>query len=233
MAALQFDFPEACRGFGAEGLDDRRRLAKDLVKVFARDIAPPEDSDEGWTTAVRDRLVQLCPSDCYPLPKAADSRRGEYLVDYTWAEAESGKRVLLAGESEWGTERFGKINWTRVEYDFEKLLAVKAPLKLLIFSSCCKSENLGSDSHINFTNSYARSKLEASLRGYGDHLAGEVYTFIDLPQTGDVSGPGRYESFIWVAKCSGRHSEVEFEGGPAGDLSRPTRPNPAQAIQRY
>jgi hypothetical protein len=217
----KFKIPEECRGFGESGFGERRRVARSFVTQFVRKLAPPksvDESDEAWTRAVRRRFIEICPLDCYAQPSDPLTRKGEYLADYTWAEEAGGGRVLLACESEWGTGRYGRTHWPPVEHDFEKLLAIKAPFKVLIFSSC--REPTESRPETDFSHEYAREKLKASLEGYQHHLQGEVYIFIDLPQT-RRPGDGKFQSFIWLAEGSGK-ANVEFMDTGAGRLRRPT-----------
>ena len=218
----KFEISEQCREFGdarEEILSEKLKVAKKFIEKFVAKVAPPmsvDDSDEAWTQSVRKRFIEICPEGCYALPGDAVTRKGEYLADYTWAEKMNGKRVLLASESEWGSGRYGRVHWTPVEHDFEKLLAIKAPFKVLIFSSIC--EPYGSKQETDFTFEYAKQQIKASLQNYGHHEPGEVYIFIDFPQT-RKSGSGKYQSFIWLAKKFGK-DEVEFEKGPDGNLVR-------------
>lgn len=217
----RFEIPEECREFGGANLDERRQVAKSFIKEFVDRVAPPksiDDSDEAWTQSVRRRFIEICPEGCYALPSDPLKRKGEYLADYTWAENEDGKRVLLASESEWGSGRYGRVSWAPVEYDFEKLLAIKAPFKVLIFSSVCKP--YGTMQGTDFSFEFAKERIKASLENYWHHIPGEVYIFLDLPQTRKPEGGGEYQSFIWLAKKFGE-DEVEFEDGPDGDLIRP------------
>jgi hypothetical protein len=97
-----------------------------------------DESDGQWTQSIRRRFIEICPEGCYALPDYPWTAKGEFLVDVTWAEEHNGQRILLACESEWGTSWYGKVRWSRVEEDFEKLLPIKAPFKVLIFSSDSK-----------------------------------------------------------------------------------------------
>jgi hypothetical protein len=220
----KFEIPEKCRGLGdteEKILSEKLKVAKKFIEKFVEKVATPnsvDNSDEAWTQSVRKRYIEMCPDGCYVLPSDPLTRRGEYLTDYIWAEEENGKRVLFASESEWGSGRYGKIHWTPVEYDFEKLLAIKAPFKVLIFSSIC--EPYGSKQETNFSFEYAKQRIKASLQNYGHHIPGEVYIFIDFLQTGIPGGNGKYQSFIWLANKFGKE-EVELLEGPGSDLIRP------------
>lgn len=219
----RFMIPEQCRSFSARSLDEIRSNAKSFIESFVQRVAPQKKHDDSnlvWTRSIRQRFIELCPDGCYPLPESANTAKGEYLVDYTWTEKENGKRVLLAAESEWGREWLGPKKWSLVEHDFEKLLAVKAPIKVLIFSSCRQRDPTWPEG-TNFSIEFAKGRLMAALGNYWHHLAGEAYVFIDFPETGDPNSDGEYESFMWIAEKAGGQ-EIRLEDGPKGNLIRPT-----------
>jgi hypothetical protein len=108
-----------------------------------------------------------------------------------------------------------------VEEDFEKILSIKALFKVLIFSSDGKLEDSSGAVEGDFSIGFAKKQLKASLEGYGHHLTGEVYIFVDFPATGDPNGPGVFQSFIWQVKKFGAAGEVRFEDGPNGTFLQP------------
>ena len=135
--------PMGVRDFKAGNTSERRDFAKKFVEEFVRNVAPPKyrkDAASAWTDRIRNQFMELCPGDCDAVPNKSKDWK-EYLVDFTWMEKEGlGGRFLLACESEWASDRFGtQTRWGLVEEDFEKLLAVKASFKLLIFSSTPES----------------------------------------------------------------------------------------------
>ena len=226
MGDEEFDIPPECRGFDEENLGKRLEVAKEFVVAFASKAVPSMSVDEKnkeWTKSVRRCLKVICTSECYMCPPDPERSKGEFLVDFSWAEIKFPQRILLAGESEWGTDKFGEKRWDRVEEDFEKLLSIKAPFKVLIFPSNWNIGDSESARDRDFSIGFAKQKLKGSLEGYGHHLAGEVYIFIDFPEGGDKNGPGVYRSFIWLVKKSGDAGEVSFENGPNGTLSRPIK----------
>jgi hypothetical protein len=216
--------PVGCREFGTDCSEERREFAGKIIAEFAKGVAPPrlfDHSNRSWTQSVRRRLIEICPDDCLPVPIDPLSPKGEFLVDCVWEEREDGKRILLACESEWAEDRYGKTHWHQVEEDFEKLLAIKSPFKVLIFSS--SSESGAISSNIDFSVEYAKGRLTASLQNYGHHLAGEVYIFIDFPRTRQLTGSGIYQSFLWAAP-GGRSNKIEFKDSGRGSLNRPADP---------
>lgn len=219
----RFDIPEECRDFDEANFDKRRQVAKKFVEKFVEKVAPPKghDSDKEWTESERARFIEICPKDCLVCPKDAHTRKGEFLVDFSWAEEGGGKRLLLACESEWGSVTAWKIHWAPVESDFEKLLSVKAPLKVLIFSSNFKrSGSDGDNIHDDFSIGFAKRRLEASLRGYGHNIPGEAYIFLDFPRMGDKNSEGIYRSLIWLAEKYG-DTNVSLDDLAEGPLIRP------------
>ena len=219
----RFEIPDKCREFGETSFDKRLDTAKRFIEKFVESVAPPkalDESNDEWTKCVRGRFIDICPSDCYAIPKDRCTPKGEFLADYTWEEKENGKRLLLASESEWGTDRFGKVHWYRVEEDFEKLPSIKATFKVLIFSSDEKLPESKGAVEGDFSIGFAKNRIEAALSNFGQHLAGETYILIDFPRTGKPESNGIYRSFIWVARKFGK-GEVKFEDGGNGDLIRP------------
>ena len=218
---FRLDIPSKCRRFGGADFDLRLQVADRFVEEFVKTVAPlkaDDARDEVWTLAVRRRLIEICAKGCYALPDTPYSAKGEYLADYTWSEEGDMKRLLLACQTEWGTGWSGRTHWAPVERSFEKLLAVKAPFKVLIFSSCRQPDPLNPET--DFSSDYAKGKLERSLRTYLHHLPGEVYIFVDFPQTRALDGDGKFQSLIWLSKRFGRQAVV-LKKGPGGVLIRP------------
>jgi hypothetical protein len=221
MSDERVDIPLGCRGFDEANHEIRREIAKSLVERFVAGAAPPmslDDSNKEWTNSIRSRLKAICPSRCYMRPPDPTSSKGEFLVDFTWEEKDLGQRVLLAGESEWGTDQYGgNPQWGLVEHDFEKLLSVKSPYKALIFSSDYELEGAGGSRAGDFSIQFATARLGESLKNYWHHLAGEVYVFVDFPRNSRTKH-GAYRSFVWQAEKFGDAAEVLIEPLLAGNL---------------
>jgi hypothetical protein len=203
---------------------EKQKFALSFLKEFVERVATPksvDDSDEAWTQSVRRRFIEICPEDFYVYPNDFLTSKGEFLVNYTWVERDKGNRVYLAAESAWGTGRYGRTHWSVVEQSFEKLLAIKAPFKVLIYSSCCKLRKPDLRPEVDFTFEHARENLENSLKNYRHQIPGEVYIFIDFPQTGVKDGKGTYRAFIGIVK---NYGEIDFEskGEVEINLNRPT-----------
>jgi hypothetical protein len=215
--------PMSCRDFKVGSTNERRRFAKEFVEEFVRGVAPNKrlkDSAKVWTDQIRSQFMKMCPEDCDTVPNKKEDWK-EFLVDFTWMEKGQGGRVLLACESEWASDRFGtQTRWGLVEEDFEKLLAVKAPYKLLIFSSIPESLRTNSDPEVNFSIQHAKDRIAISLRKYWHHLSGETYMLLDFPGTGDKDGDGVYDAYIWIAENDGE-AEIKFDDLAGGKLNRP------------
>lgn len=215
--------PMEYRDFPPTRLEERADLAKKFVEEFVLSVAPSKNVDDfnaDWTTAVRKRFDDIRPKDLELIPRKLDKLK-EYLVDFAWLEQSEGHRMIFACECEWASADYGRHTWWGlVEEDFEKLLAVKAPFKVLIFSSTLEDKRTSPDPQVDFTLATAKERLATSLTNYEHHLAGETYIFIDFPATGKKGGNGSYEAFIWVAEQCGK-ANVQFENLLPGVLNRP------------
>jgi|SRR5271157_249216 len=221
----KFQIPDNCRKFGKKNFKVRLERANSFIEKFVEKVAPPkrvDDSDEAWTQSIRKRFFEICPGDCYALPDAPWDKKGEFIADVTWAETRKEKRILLACEIEWGTGWHAKTSWPLVAEHFEKLLPVKAPFKVFIFSSDDPPEGVKVIAEGDFSTEFAKEKLEASLKNYGHHLPGEVYIFIDFPRTHIPDSPGKFRSFIWIAEEYGKAKAVVIKEVKEDKLLRPT-----------
>jgi|GEM_PF-3856366 len=99
-------------------LEFLHQLPKDL---------PRGRSDSEWTKLIKQRFSDLGRlNGCDICPEESSS---QWLCDLVWyrEENEAVVEVPLALESEWNP------SWRSIRYDFEKLLAVKAGIKVMIF----------------------------------------------------------------------------------------------------
>jgi hypothetical protein len=180
------------------------RLAKAFIRTFVERVAPPkslDDSDEAWTQSVRRRFIEICPKGYRSLPSDWITAEDEFLVNHAWIERGERRHILLAGQTEWGTGLYGRAYWHKVKYGLERLLAVKALLKVFVFSSLYESES--QDSEIDFSPDFAKNQIEVCLKKYSHHLPGELYVFLDFPQT-RRPGRGEYRPYYWLSSAAGR-----------------------------
>lgn len=121
---------------------------------------------------------------CFPnSDKRLKKKLGQWLYDLIWWEDRSGKKgIELAVESEWNRPVGDIVD------DFEKLLAVKSPVKLMVYRV---SRN---------TRERVRKALAESVREYRHHVKDENYILCEfqpdwgcvcllfrVPKTGSVS----------------------------------------------
>jgi len=80
-----------------------------------------------------------------------------------------------------------------IQKDFEKLLTVKSAFKVMVFSS----------QKTDLTNEIVLRKIQESLVGYGHHLLGETYIFIDYNEHSGVNGS--FIAYTWQPTSNGPH----------------------------
>ncbi len=187
--------PDTCRTIPGNNLGERLECAKQLIAILRQPAksAPESDSRTAWTNWIKGQLVDAADSDCLTFPRTSERTKGEFLkVDFCIEEKDRGHRILLAAESELDNT---KARGNFIEQDFEKLLAVKSPFKLMIFSS---EKDDGTD---RWTNSKIIEKLQNNLENYGHHLQGETYIFIDYNERSGINGS--FIAHLWQSSVSG------------------------------
>jgi hypothetical protein len=140
--------------------DISRQIPAEALKLLqSRRPGPSGSERKCWTKAVMNVLCSASKTllsgtiDFYgTLP---EQRTHEWLLDAVLYVENRG--VLVAVESEF------ECNIESINYDFSKLLSIKAPLKILIVDM----QGEGHDHLIHKLNEYAS--------GFEQHLAGEIY----------------------------------------------------------
>jgi hypothetical protein len=215
--------PEGCRDFKSGNADERRSFAREFIEEFVRDVALPEclkDPARMWTDQIKNRLMKMCPGDCEVIHNEEKDWR-DYLLDFAWKEKGPSGRYLLACESEWAPDRWGNLTrWGRVQKYLKLLLSIKAPFKLLLFSSIPESRKTDPDPNEDYSIQHALDRIKISLQDY-PHDPGETYMLLDFPATGVTGGDRVYDAYIWIAE-KGREEEVEIAPLASGKLNRPT-----------
>jgi hypothetical protein len=174
-------------------------------KLDKFETANPEAKTGAWTLAVQSALEELGEQTekgiahlCARTEKKVGT--GEFLLDAVWWRRETPgavEHIALAVESEfagWAKNR-GDVA-VEVAKDFEKLLVVKSPLKLMIF---CSWYGKG-DTDLSPMRDKIWSTLKNYIVQYSHHIEGEKYLFLDtgvkdnrkawifeIPQSGSVS----------------------------------------------
>ena len=185
----------------------RQIPAKALKLLRSRRPGPKISERKCWTKAVKwvvcSARKKLLPGTIF-YGTLSEEKSREWLLDAVLYVENRG--VLVAVESEF------EYNVEEVNYDFSKLLSIKAPLKILIVDMKGKRP----DRLINKLNEYAS--------GFEQHLAGEIYYLIDFhhPATHDVY---RYE--VGSTCSDGRVPKFSF-----GHLSHLSGPDRVQACRR-
>ena len=179
-------------------------LVRTLIERLLADIRKSGNPDDksAWTMSLKRVMKNL----------AADKRFGdgvryyghcvdddpddhEWLLDVIWFRADDG--VLLALESEWERRTTGFVR-----DDFQKLLATKAPIKLMLFDSGGKEKN--------------RSDFIADMQTcawrFTQHLKHELYYIIDF-------SAGAHHVWWFQPSVDGADKTLTFT--PRPDLSGP------------
>jgi hypothetical protein len=89
-----------------------------------------------------------------------------FLLDFVWYEKPK-HSIVLGVEIEWSSE---ESKYEPVSYDFEKLMQVKAPLKLMVYQNSEDTEK----------SKKVRDKLSNRLESFGSHVAGEEYLLLEF-----------------------------------------------------
>lgn len=115
--------------------------------------------------------------------------KSQWLFDLIWwNNGTRGKGVELAVECEWNSDAGAVV------HDFEKLLTVKSPLKLMIYRARPK------------TRRQVREDIRKYLETYGQHVTGERYLICEfLPNSSCYSYMFRVKTHH-----NGRVSDVKF-----------------------
>ncbi|HXE09391.1 MAG TPA: hypothetical protein VN612_15920 [Acidobacteriaceae bacterium] len=182
-------------------------MAEALALMLIRDIPPPltmPEKNSEWTKNVRRKLRsplaggEFIELDWKCFPADPESSKGEFLVDFLWWRAREG--AVLVVESEWSP------NMSEVLTDFDKLAVIKAPFKLMIYSTYPRgpsSEDL-------------KREFEDHLSNYRQHIEGETYIFIEfLPHE-------RAQALVWQADANGEIRNVVLSSlVPEQHITRP------------
>ena len=174
-------------------------LLKELVSKIP--VKAEKEGKESWNEATKKVLCELGKKKGFLVyarsVRLENMRLHEWLLDVVWWSWRNG--VQLAVESELGNEQ-------AVLDDFEKLMCIKSPLKLLLVEQGRPSTLRG---------------VEKYLAGFNQHVRGETYLVVDFHG-------GRHECYQYVVKRDGRQrsGEVKFKKLPrlcGPDESTPIR----------
>jgi hypothetical protein len=200
--------PESCLKLPGENLSERHTWAKQLIKLLRdkKATAPGTDRRTDWTPWVKANIHDLIDRADYVVsPEDSKSTKGEFLtLDTCIEERRYPKRILLIAESELDDRRF---RLQEIIKDFEKLLPLKSSFKLLVFSS----QREGVKNEVILT------EIKRGLDGYGHHLLGETYIFIDYNENSGDDGSSI--AHVWQSHSNGVNEPAQLICiPPSGDL---------------
>jgi hypothetical protein len=147
------------------------QLAQRLV-AYVDGAGIDREGDKKWTRTVMAGLSEILrDAGIEMLYTNPEKQVSEFMLDFVAWNRSNGEGIALAAESEWGgVGRTAESYPIEVAADFWKLLAVKAPIKLMIFAS---SAGL-------FPQEAILEKLKEAFELYHHHISGEQYVFIDF-----------------------------------------------------
>ena len=166
----------------------------DLLKVVVNKIPALVKTERlaEWTEVTKQVLCKLGRRQkditVYPSTDRGHKKLSEWLLDVVWYSHSKGG-IQLAVESELG-------NGNAVLDDFERLMCVKAPLKLLL-------SGLGESRMVQ-----QLKNLEQYLRYFEQHIEGETYLLVDF-----AYGSHRCYKFVVPRPRHGKlkKSEIKFD----------------------
>jgi hypothetical protein len=139
--------------------------ATELVKELIARVRPQvtrESTDREWARAVKQSLRLL--GNERGKVVAPDDEQAEFMLDLIWWRDKDSNDIELAVECDWGNKK-------TVEYDFGKLLSIKAPLKLMVYGPRTH-EKLGLPIREGIEKHY--------LEKFSQHVAGERYLLVEV-----------------------------------------------------
>lgn len=141
-------------------------ISRELVEGLPVELGDRQTGNRRWTIAIFSQLRKMGEDRgmcVYSSHGPVD--KGGWLLDLVW-KVEERREIVLAVESEWGYP-------SDVEYDFDKLMCVKARYKLLLYNTGNQKES-----------DEVRRRIKQSMEAYPYHLAGEEYLALDVKGTG-------------------------------------------------
>ena len=158
--------------FGERPIDPRV-----LAEGLALGVTSKVEQGEDWTRAVKDVLLKLGKDrGRYVAPDKSVSQR-EYMLDLLWFGDSDTNDIVLAVESEWG-------GTTNVWEDFDKLMHIKAPLKVMILSTSQRGEQ---------SQALVKGIQELYMQKFSQHVKGEEYLLIEFVHPNKIVYCHHYE----------------------------------------
>ena len=168
-----------------------REIVADLIDQVP--IVAADDGHKAWTLAVKQVMQRIAKTESaqlefYGTLHGDESKHREWLIDAIWYFRSSdgkGEALLLALESEWNRSQSEVVN------DFCKLLAVKAPIKIMLFEG-----NLEAGKYIEL--------LENAGRIWLQHERGDLIYAINFRE-------GNHKTWFCEVESSGRIEDFKLQ----------------------
>ena len=154
------------------------------IKTEVRQLV--KDGRPDWNEKIKEVLRRLGKEKGYGVYPDPEEKNGEWLLDVIWLDRKTGA-IRLAAESELGSEG-------EALDDFQKLLCIKAPLKIMIYYVYKKP----------FLN-----KFGDYMTNFDQHVRGEHYLLIEFAP--GPTGPAD-RAYLYQVPSHGRLAEVKFDG---------------------
>lgn len=148
-----------------------------------------------WTRAVKKVLCEKTFDgyEPYACTEWKHKKLHEFLLDAIWYEKSPGMGILLAVESEWGVDSRSGPREGQILDDFEKLMVIKSPVKLMIYESENRNQN-----------ALIMQKITEYLVRFSQHVEGENYCLLNFSH-------GTHEAYRFVVPADGKLTSVKFE----------------------
>lgn len=142
---------------------DATELINELI-ARVRPQVTPQSTDLEWTRAVKQSLRLLGKEHGKVVAPNAIDEQAEFMLDLIWWRDKGSNDIDLAAECDWGNKK-------AVEYDFGKLLSIKAPLKLMVY---------GPSTHEKRGLPIREGIEQHYLKKFSQHVAGERYLLVEI-----------------------------------------------------
>lgn len=144
-----------------------------------------KDGRPGWTARLKEVLRKRGIKNGYNVYPDPEKKDGAWLLDLIWMHRDTGA-IHLAVESELGKER-------EVLDDFQKLLSVKAPLKVMIYYLFDKP---------------FLTEFERYIEAFDQHVPGENYLLIEFAPGRNAPDDRAYLFTVKADGTVGRHRVI-------------------------
>jgi hypothetical protein len=183
----------------------------DLVQTLCRRVRervnsyPQNPPASIWTAIVAQVLHEIGDNLHYDVYCKHVDKCHEWLLDAIWWRKESDEAqtgIALAVECEW--------DYRDLMWDFQKLLCIKAPVKLFIYDGGNVLEH--GNTVVRSLGMSVQAQIEGEMGRYPYHVEGETYLFVSFGNTGEYAQR-------FVVPSNGRIDAVELEPVPLAHIA--------------